>query len=76
MAQLATAFVNSEWLATDIALAAARSGDATRILRVVAHSPNGRSAISAIERDIQTIQPPWRQTVQDALHEMHRGVDE
>lgn len=68
--ELATGFSSSEWLATDIALAAARAGDATRILRVVAHSPNGRSAISAIENNINTIPQPWRQPVQAALTEI------
>jgi hypothetical protein len=74
--ELATGFSGSEWLATDIALAAARAGDAARILRVVARSPNGRLAISAIERDIETIQPPWRQTVQVALTEMRKATGE
>ncbi|WP_063915358.1 hypothetical protein [Burkholderia stagnalis] len=72
--ELATGFSGSEWLATDIALAAARAGDATRILRVIACSPNGRSAISAIERDIESIQSPWRETVQVALTEMRKGT--
>ncbi|CAN7783065.1 hypothetical protein LJR296_008159 [Cupriavidus necator] len=74
--ELATAFSGSEWLATDIALAAARAGDAARILKVVARSRNGRSAISAIERDIETIQSPWRQTVEVALTEIRKATGE
>ncbi|THJ45637.1 hypothetical protein E9536_40875 [Burkholderia sp. LS-044] len=40
--ELATGFSSSEWLATDIALAAARAGDAPRILRVVALPTDAR----------------------------------
>lgn len=74
--ELATGFSGSEWLPTDIALAAARAGDAARILRVVARTPNGSSAISAIERDIETIQPQWRLTVQAALAEVRKTTGE
>jgi len=74
--ELATGFSSSEWLATDIALAAARAGDATRILRVVARSHNGRSAILALERDIDAIQLPWRLTVQAALAEIYKMTGE
>jgi hypothetical protein len=72
--ELASGFSNSQWRATDIALAAARAGDSARILRVIAHSRNGRSIISAIERDIETIQPPWRKEVQVALIELSKGT--
>ncbi|WP_346778641.1 hypothetical protein [Burkholderia sp. Ac-20353] len=74
--ELATGFSGSEWLATDIALAAVRAGDAPRILRVVARSPHGRSAISAIERDIGKIQSPWRETIQLALSEIRKSTSE
>lgn len=72
--ELATGLSGSKWFATDIALAAARSGDTARILRVVASSPNGRSAISAIERDIDLIQLPWRQTVRNTLSEIYKST--
>lgn len=74
--ELATGFSTSEWLPTDIALAAARAGDATRILRVIARAPKGRSAISAIEGDIETIQPPWRRAVEAALTEIFKATGE
>ncbi|PXW28342.1 GAP1-N1 domain-containing protein [Paraburkholderia caballeronis] len=74
--ELASSFSSSEWLPTDIALAAARAGDATRILRVIARSPNGRSAIAAIESGIETIQRPWRQIVQAALADIRKGAGE
>ncbi|WP_419687437.1 hypothetical protein ACN22W_14145 [Burkholderia theae] len=74
--ELATRFSGSEWLATDIALAAARAGDAVRILRVVTRTSTGRSTILEIERDIEAIQPPWRQTVQVALAEIRKTLGE
>ncbi|MCC8397580.1 hypothetical protein LJ656_34070 [Paraburkholderia sp. MMS20-SJTR3] len=72
--ELASGFSNSQWRPIDIAVAAARAGDSARILRVIAHSRNGRSIISAIERDIETIQPPWRKEVQVALIELSKGT--
>ena len=65
--ELADGFVNSEWYAADVALAAARSGDATRILKQIASGKNGHRALLIIQRDTQNIPSPWRQEIQTAI---------
>jgi hypothetical protein len=74
--ELAAEFSRSEWLATDIALAAARAGDTTRILKRIARSKNGQSVLMAIECDIEQIQLPWRRTIQQTLTELRKEASE
>ena len=73
---LADAFSNSEWRATDIALAAARTGDAEHILKHVAKHEKGLEAIAAIEREIDDVPPPWRQKVLQAIMELAKRGDD
>lgn len=65
--ELSEAFERSDWLATDVALAAARAGDATRILKQIFGRKNGHRALWAIKDEINNIPSPWRQDVQAAL---------
>lgn len=74
--ELAAGFSSSDWLATDMAIAAARAGDTTRILKNIAGSYRGQSALLEIERDIERIQPPWRRSIQQALVELRKGTSE
>lgn len=73
--ELADAFFRSDWRPTDIALAAARAGDAERILNHISRRDNGPDALVAIERDIGSIPPPWREMVQQAVRELGKGQD-
>lgn len=65
--RLVNAFLNSDWRATDIALAAARAGDAERILSRISREARGEKAISTIENEIELIPPPWQQQVRSAV---------
>lgn len=65
--ELAEAFLKSKWRPRDIALAAARAGDAERILRQIEKREHGPSAIASIESEIDTIPVPWRMDVRKAL---------
>lgn len=66
--ELAERYLRSEWKGSDIALAAARAGDAVRILRQIAKR-GGRDAITVIEKQISAVPEPWRQQVQAAIRE-------
>jgi len=63
-------FLRSDWRATDIALAAVRAEDGTRILKRLARQHGGDRAIALIERDLQSIPPPWREQVKVALQDL------
>jgi hypothetical protein len=73
--ELAEAFSTSDWRATDIALAAARAGDAERILKHIARRENGPDALVEIKRDIASIPSPWRQKVEQAVKGLERAQD-
>lgn len=68
--QLVDAFVRSDWRPTDIALAAARAGDAERILAAVMQEAEGKRLIGEIERDLEFIPSPWRSQVGTAIREI------
>lgn len=70
---LAEAFAGSRWRPADIALAAARAGDAEKILKRIARGDGGTAAIKSIRRDIDTIPTPWRKNVQSALRAAEKG---
>lgn len=64
---LSEALLSSKWRPRDIALAAARAGDAERILRNVARRPGGQTAIASMEKEIGSIAAPWRAQVLKAI---------
>jgi hypothetical protein len=68
--RLIDAFLRSDWRPTDIALAAARAGDAERILRRVSRGSGGERAIKEIEQGLKLIPTPWRQQVRTAIREI------
>jgi hypothetical protein len=68
--ELAEAFFRSDWLGTDIALAAARAGDPERILESIARRDNG-AKLAVIEREIDRIPTPWRKQVRRAIKEVN-----
>lgn len=70
--ELADAFARSEWHATDIALAAARAGDAERIIRRLSNQSGGRDVLSDIEADLLAIPSPWQQMVARVLQTLRR----
>lgn len=66
--ELVRAFLNSNWRPKDIALAAARAGDADRIMRNIAREDSGSVAINSIEREVDAIPDPWRRQVENAIN--------
>ena len=70
--ELVDAFMSSNWRATDIALAAARSGDLDRILRRIAKQVDGARVIGDIERNLSSIPGPWRSEVSASLNYLRR----
>lgn len=70
---LVDAFMRSKWRATDVALAAARAGDAARILRRISRQNGGDRIIENIERDLNSIPDPWRKDVRYALRTFRGG---
>lgn len=69
---LARSLVNSNWRPRDIALAAARAGDADRIIKSIAKEERGAWAISSIEREADTIPDPWKRQVKKALKDLRK----
>jgi len=69
---LVRALLNSNWRPRDIALAAARAGDAARIIRNIAKEERGSFAISSIEREADTIPDPWKEQVKKALKDLRK----
>lgn len=72
--ELAEAFFRSDWLGTDIALAAARAGDPERILKRIARRDNG-AKLAVIEREVDRIPTPWRQQVRRAIKEIMKNSE-
>ncbi len=68
--ELARSFLNSNWRPRDIALAAARAGDASRIIRSIAKRDTGNRAINLIEREADSLSDPWKQQVMKALRDL------
>ena len=68
--ELARGFLSSSWRPRDIALAAARAGDADRIIRSIAKQDSGSSAISSIEREADSIPDPWKRQVKKAIKDL------
>ncbi len=67
--ELVDAFMRSNWQATDIALAAARSGDTSRILQHISKQDGGWKRIDEIRRNIDVIPYPWRDQIKNALED-------
>lgn len=70
---LAIALLSSRWRPRDIALAAARAGDAERILGNVGKRPGGQSAIASMEKELESIAEPWRTEVWKVIKDMKSG---
>jgi hypothetical protein len=70
--ELARALLNSNWRPRDIALAAARAGDADRIIRSIAKQDSGSWAISSIEREADSIPDPWKRQVKKAIKDLRK----
>lgn len=70
---LVDAFMRSKWRATEIALAAARAGDAARIFRRIAKQDGGGRVIAEIERNVKSIPEPWRRNVQAEIKNFRGG---
>ncbi|UIK20657.1 hypothetical protein LZK79_29330 (plasmid) [Rhizobium leguminosarum] len=72
--ELIDAFEDSSWSPLDIALAAARSDDASRILKRLAGGKRGERALGDIRNGLSEIPLPWRLTVESALNELARSA--
>lgn len=68
--ELARSLVQSNWRPRDIALAAARAGEAERILRNIARRDGGPRAIASIEAEAGSIPDPWKRQVKKALKDL------
>lgn len=64
---LAQAALHSKWRPRDVAFAAARAGDAERILRTIAKTGDGPAFISSVTNDIKTIPEPSKTQVWRAI---------
>jgi hypothetical protein len=71
--ELAHALLHSNWRPKDIALAAARAGEADRIIRSIAKQDRGLSMIALIEREADSIPDPWRQQVKGAIRDLRKN---
>lgn len=71
---LIDAFMNSDWRAIDIALAAVRTVDGRHILTRLSAQRGGDRAIAAIKRDIQIVPPPWQARIRSALLELRNDA--
>ncbi|WBH16491.1 GAP1-N1 domain-containing protein [Sphingomonas radiodurans] len=67
---LAEAFLSSQWRARDIALAAARTGDAERILHNIARRQGGAAALSSMQRELEMIPDAWRSQVRKTIKDV------
>lgn len=72
--ELVDAFMQSNWHAADIALAAARADDSSRILRDIAKQKDGARIVADIWHDLPSIPYPWRDQIREALKDM-RGSE-
>lgn len=70
--ELARALLSSSWRPKDIALAAARAGDADRIIKSIAKQDSGSLAISSIEREADSIPEPWKRQVKKAIKDLRK----
>jgi len=68
--ELTRAFLNSNWRPRDIALAAARAGDADRIIRHIVKQDSGLSALVSIEEEAESIPEPWKRQVKKAIKDL------
>lgn len=64
---LAQAALHSRWRPRDVAFAAARAGDAERILRTIAKRDGGPAFLSSVTKDIKSIPEPSRKQVLSAI---------
>jgi hypothetical protein len=71
--ELVRAFLSSSWRPRDIALAAARAGDADRIIRNIANQDRGSLAIASIEREADSIPDPWKHQVKKAIKDIRKN---
>lgn len=67
---LAQAALHSRWRPRDVAFAAARAGDAERILRTIAKRDGGMSFLTSVSNDITSIPEPAKKQVWRAIKEI------
>ncbi|WP_448537690.1 GAP1-N1 domain-containing protein [Sphingobium yanoikuyae] len=65
--ELGQAALHSRWRPRDVALAAARAGDADRILRHISKREGGRAFITSVSNDITSIPEPSKKQVWRAI---------
>jgi len=70
--ELARALLSSHWRPRDIALAAARAGDADRIIRSISKQDNGTLAIASIEREADSIPDPWKLQIKKVIKDLRK----
>ncbi|WP_129587721.1 hypothetical protein [Herbaspirillum robiniae] len=73
--ELLVAFSNSKWSIADIALAAARSGDVDRIVRLIGSMDADGRVIEKMHESLELIPIPWRTKVAGALKSMGKDKD-
>lgn len=71
---LAEAALHSKWRPRDVAFAAARAGDAERILRAIAKRDRGQSFLTSVRNDITSIPEPSKKQVRRAIKEITTGT--
>ncbi len=67
---LAQAALHSRWRPRDVAFAAARAGDAERILGTIAKRDGGQSFLTSVKNDITSIPEPSKKQVWRAIKEI------
>ncbi len=71
---LADAALHSKWRPRDVAFAAARAGDAARILGTIAKRDGGQSFLNSVSNDIMSIPEPSKKQVWRAIKEITAGT--
>jgi hypothetical protein len=69
--RLISAFVNSKWRISDIAIAAVRSGDPVRILGTLARERGGEQVLRSLGADLQQVPVEVRKPVRAALRKLN-----
>lgn len=71
---LAEAALHSNWRPRDVAFAAARAGDAKRILSTIAKRIGGQSFLTSVKNEITSIPEPSKKQVWEAIKEITSGT--
>lgn len=67
---LVQAFMSSNWRIVDLAIAAARSADTTRIFEIIAKEPNGYKILETLNSEIEMVPPQNINAVKYALFDI------